>query len=611
MREEVPVLICGGGGCGLAAAVMLADLGVDYLLVERHPTTAVMPKAHILNVRTMEILGQHGLAEEVYRTGAPQERNSTCRWYTSLGGEEPWDDRELFAVDAWGGRSLRPHYRRLSAYRHGNVPQILLEPLLRREAEARPLGEVLFNHELTGFEQDDDGVTAEIRDRESGETHSVHGGYLIGADGGKTVGSRLGIEMAGPEPFVETVSVYFRADLSPYLDNDDSLIRLFLRPTTEGGWIRTGCVGHGPTKWDRHCEEWSVSVTLTPEQRQSEYDEADAADAVRERLNLPDLELEVLRTSRWKIEAVVAERYRAGRVFLAGDAAHRHSPMGGLGLNTGIQDAHNLTAKLAAVVHGQARPALLESYEAERRPVGRRNVEFSTFAFFNHLGVSAGFGTMPGAPPSHNRAALEALFSDTADGATRRARLEGYFQTLRMEFQCADIDLGFEYSDSPAVVPDGSDAPRRDPTGYEYVPVARPGHRLPHAWLERFGRALSTHHLQRPGWWLLLAGDDGGDWCDAAAGLAAELGLDLAAERIGPGAELRDAHDEWKRVRGHDEAGAVLVRPDGHVAFRAAGAADPAALRQAFNRSLALAPVDPNQTDQGGSDELQQAISGP
>jgi 2,4-dichlorophenol 6-monooxygenase len=591
MPDEVPVLICGGGGCGLAAAVMLADLGVPYVLVERHPATAVMPKAHILNVRTMEIFAQHGLAEEVYRTGAPQEANSTCRWYTSLGGERPWDGRELYAVDAWGGRSLRSHYRGLSAYRHGNVPQILLEPLLRRVAEERAGGRILFNHELSRFDQDQDGVTATILDRETGEESTVRAAFMIGADGGKSVGPALGIEMEGPDPFVETVSVYFRADLSPYLTNDDSLIRLFLRPELDGGWTRTGCVGHGPTRWDRHCEEWAVSVTLRPEQLAAEFDEEAAADAVRERLNLPGLELEVLRTSRWKIESVLAERYREGRVFLAGDAAHRHSPMGGLGLNTGIQDAHNLVWKLAAVAKGQAGEELLDSYEAERRPVGRRNVDFATFAFFNHLAVSAGFGLMPGAPAAHNAAALDALFAESADGATRRARLEGYFATLRMEFQCADIDLGFEYADSPAVVADGSAPPPRDPVGFEYVPTARPGHRLPHVWLERFGTQLSTHELIRPGRFLLLAGDAGEAWCDAARAVAADGPLDLHAERVGPGAELRDRFGEWQSVRGHAEDGAVLIRPDGHVAFRAASAqADP---EEALRAALAQIDFDP------------------
>jgi 2,4-dichlorophenol 6-monooxygenase len=587
-QVEVPVLICGGGGCGLAAAVMLSDLGVDHLLVERHPTTAVMPKAHILNVRTMEIFAQHGLADEVYRTGAPQERNAKMRWYTSLGGDQPWDGKPLHDVDAWGGNSLRDHYRRYSRYRHGNVPQILLEPLLRRQAEARDRGEILFEHELTDLREETDAVVASVTDRRSGEQVEVRSEYVIAADGGKSVGSWLGIGMEGPEPFVETVSVYFRADLSPYLDNDDSLIRSFIRPSLEGSWIRTGAVAHGPNRWDRHCEEWTVSVTLTAAQNEHELSEEEAVTAVRERLGLPDLELEVIRTSRWQIEALIAEHYREGRVFLAGDAAHRHSPMGGLGLNTGIQDVHNLTWKLAQVIAGHAEAELLDSYEVERRPVGRRNVQFATFAFFNHLAVSAGFGVIPDAPAEHNQDALERLFADTADGATRRARLGGFFETLRMEYQCADLDLGYEYADSEAVSPDGSPAPPRDPTGFEYVPVARPGHRLPHAWLERESGLLSTHDLLAPGTFLLLSGDDGRAWIEAATEFASDAGVALGVRAIGPDSGLRDRFDEWRKVSGLRPDGAVLVRPDGFVCFRSAGpVADPAAdLQGAFLRAL-------------------------
>jgi 2,4-dichlorophenol 6-monooxygenase len=301
--------------------------------------------------------------------------------------------------------------------------------------------------------------------------------------------------------------------------------------------------------------------------------------------------MEVIRHSRWRIEAVLADRYSEGRIFLAGDAAHRHSPMGGLGLNTGIQDVHNLVWKLAAVVKGEAGPGLLDSYEAERRPVGRRNVDFATFAFFNHLAVSSGFGVMPTAPEEHNRAALESLFSDTQDGATRRERLRGFFDTLRMEFACADIELGFEYGDSPAITPDGTAAPPRDPAGHAYHQTARPGHRLPHAWLERYGEHLPTHDLVRPGAFVLLAGGAGQPWLEAAAACAARHGIRLDAHRIGRGADLRDRDGAWARLCGHDDGGAVLVRPDGHVAYRAASAVeDPrAALEAAHGVALQTA----------------------
>jgi 2,4-dichlorophenol 6-monooxygenase len=589
-EHDVPVLIVGGGGCGLTASLLLADLGVESLLVERHPSTSVLAKAHILNPRTMEIFDSIGIAEEVYAAGAPPENYSSTRFYTSLGGDDPWDRQLLYRTDSWSGGELAPYYATLSARHTGNLPQKLLEPILRRHAEQRSPGRVLFNHELVGLEQDDSGVTATIKDREKDETYTVRARYVIGADGGKTVGDLVGATMLGPTPFVDMISVHVRADLSAHVPDDDAQIRLFMRPTLDGDWIQFGLVAMGPDHWDRHCEEWHFAVTLPVEQDQSgveEYGAERALSDMRELLKLPDLDAEVLNITHWLVDAVVADRFQAGRVLLAGDAAHRHSPMGGLGLNTAIQDVHNLAWKLAAVVGGSAGPELIDSYEPERRPVGERNVEFSTFAFFNHLAVRAGFGMLPGAPPEHNRAALEALFADTADGATRRARLREFFHTLRMEFGAADIELGYEYAASAGVVPDGSPAPPRDPTGHRYVQVARPGHRLPHAWLLHDGELVTTHGLLRPGAFLLLAGSNGGDWAAAAADAAAELGVAVDALRVGPGLELADRDGAWGELRGHDEYGAVLVRPDGHVAMRSPGA--PTDARAALDAALSTA----------------------
>jgi 2,4-dichlorophenol 6-monooxygenase len=182
--------------------------------------------------------------------------------------------------------------------------------------------------------------------------------------------------------------------------------------------------------------------------------------------------------------------------------------------------------------------------------------------------LAGAFGVLPGAPVEHNRRSLEALFSDTEDGRRRFARLQEVFRTLRLEYGAADIELGFQYDHSPAVVPDGSHAPPSDPYGHQHVQTARPGHRLPHAWLDRFGQTVGTHDLLRVGAFLLLAGADGDAWCDAGDALQRELGLPIEPHCVGAPHALRDRDDVWHAVRGHGPDGAILVRPDGHVAYR-------------------------------------------
>jgi 2,4-dichlorophenol 6-monooxygenase len=240
------------------------------------------------------------------------------------------------------------------------------------------------------------------------------------------------------------------------------------------------------------------------------------------------------------------------------------------------------------VLKGDAPPSLLESYERERKPVVEHNAEWSLFAFNNHDILISSLGISNGAPPAHNVAQFAKLMADTRDGRARRARMREVFNLTRIEYGVHDLEMGFAYPDG-AIVGDGEPLPERDPLGYDYRPSSHPGRRLPHAWLRLDGQAVSTHDLLPMGGLLVIAGRRGQSWCAAANRLAAETGLRIRAVTVGDGAEAADPSGIWGEVSEIGDDGALLVRPDAHVGFRAvSGVADPyATLRQALETVLA------------------------
>jgi hypothetical protein len=405
----------------------------------------------------------------------------------------------------------------------------------------------------------DDRAVVSITERATGRSYRVEADYLVAADGASSpIRAQLGVEMEGLRAFGHFVNVYYRADLDPWVAHrpailywvaGDSVRGVFQPLDARGRWL---C----QIAYDGSSESFAA------------YDERRCIEWLRSAVGDPSLAPEILSIGSWTMNAVVAKRLMQGRVLLVGDAAHQLPPTGGFGMNTGLQTAHNLVWKLAAVLAGAAGRALLDTFDEERRPVGRFNADRSLEnAMMVQRINAAATGEIPALTPAE---AVE---------ASRR-----YGNFLGME-------LGFHY-DSAAVIPDGTEpVPVADPV-IDYVPSGRPGHRAPHVWLERDGRRSSTLDLFGPGF-TLLAGSRGEEWIPAASEAAQRLGVRVDAYPIGARGGWMDTDGLFGQRYGIEATGAVLVRPDGHTAFRVQRpAADPThelsdALARVLGRSAA------------------------
>lgn len=351
----------------------------------------------------------------------------------------------------------------------------------------------------------------------------------------------------------------------------------------------------GPT-WGRHSEEWVLTFGF-PMTDNKRFDTDALPARIRQLLKLPDLEMDVMHVNHWVLDRVVADRYRShsssggdrqGRVFIAGDAAHRRPPASGLGLNTGIEDALNIAWKLAFVVQGKSSPSLLDSYEAERRPIGIRNSDWAFFSFSNMNVLTAAVGLVPGAKEM-NHARFAQLFEDSDRGRAALHHVRRVLHTQNVEYTAHNIELGFDYARAGGgvLVADGTPAPPVDPEGQVYVPTTRPGHRLPHAWIIRDGKVVSTHDLvtgcgatAAAADFMLITDEDGERWVDVAKSVGEDMGVHIDTAQIRarditrPKGLCLDQIDAWAGLKQVHAGGAVLVRPDNFVAWRCAEMSD-------------------------------------
>src|SRR5215470_1758858 len=536
---DIPVLISGGGPVGLTASLLLSQHGVRSLLVERHPGTALTPKARGINARTMEMFRQCGIEAAVRAAGLAEGGTGLIVWTETLTGREI--ERRV------PGRAIAKNMA-MTPVKNCLCAQDDLEPVIRRFAEAAGPGELRFNTELMSFVQAAGGVTGTLTDRTSGEETKFRTRYLIAAEGAQSkVRRALGARMEGKEKVYDSVNILFQANLTQWVKDRPAALYFVeldeLRATflTINGTDRWGFLIHSPSKYGWTPEDFTPELCI---------------DLIRKGIGVSDIPVTVLGVSPWQASAIVADRYRVGNVFLAGDAAHEMPPTGGFGLNTGVQDVHNLAWKIAAVLRGHADESLLDSYHAERQPLG-------TIITQNSLANAMSMG--------------------------RTEKQAGVLP--RREFLNEQgLIFGATY-DSTAVAPDGTPAAALEDIVTQYVPSARPGSRAPHVWLKRGNEEISSIDLFGPQF-VLMAGAHGEAWRRAAQAVAVSW-PPLVAHVIGTDTGISDGDGNWHATYGIERDGAVLVRPDGYVAWRSRnGVANPeVTLREVFDRVLGKVPA--------------------
>ena len=513
---SVPVLIVGAGPVGLGLAIELGLRGVACLVIEQGDGTIEHPRANAENARTMELCRRWGVAERVRAEGTPADFPHTALYVTSMNG---WELARIDRPTHGGGGALA-----ISPERPQRCNQIWFDRILADRISDLPSVGLRFGCRFETFAEESDGVVAIVNDRATGASHRVRARYLVACCGGRSAIPRLvGAGADGAPALGYPVNIFFRTpELWTFHDKGKTSLNFLIGP--EGLWGNLTAID-GRELW---------RLTLQGTERYLDPKDVDV-DAMLNRAMGRDFLREVIRVVGWTRRDFVARRWRFGRVLIAGDCAHQNSPAGGFGMNTGMGDVDNLGWKLAAVLAGWGGPGLLDSYEIERRPVARRNVGAATANFRAQTVTDVG-----------------QICDDTAAGAALRQRIGARLaEEHRKQFISDGIALGYRYDPSPIVIADGSTPP---PDSIQrYTPSTHPGCRAPHHWIEG---TFSTLDLFGDGFVLVRLGRDAPD----GAGLAE------AARQCGVPLRVETLDDQ--AIAALYERRLVLVRPDGHVAWR-------------------------------------------
>jgi 2-polyprenyl-6-methoxyphenol hydroxylase-like FAD-dependent oxidoreductase len=515
---ETPVLIVGGGPVGLALAVELGWRGVDCVLLEQTDGAIATPKMNEVNIRTMEFCRRWGIADKVMRCPFPDDYPMDVAIVTRVGGHE------LGRIERPARKDQRPGP--FSPMNLQVCSQTWFDPILHELADSFSGVKLLYRHRLETSVVTGGGVEAEVTNLATGERFAIRAAHLAGCDGaGSAVRRALGVRLIGSDALSHSMNLFFRTPDLPR--------RLGVKPATFFAMLDRDGLWGNVRVIDPKQGLWRILFDLAERTDPKDVDR----EACLRRAVAKSIDVEWVGVSQWTRRGVVAERYGEGPIQLAGDAVHQLSPTGALGMNTGIADAVDLGWKLAALHDGWGGANLLASYDAERRPAGQRNVRMATAFFEGQAQFQEG---------------LDGIDDDTQAGAALRERIAPQAaRHIARVFGTVGLQIGFRYEDSPICVADGTPPPPDEPQAYH--PTSRPGSRAPHAELSG-GR--STLDLFGSGFVLLRLGSGPPD-PSPLRGAAAARRVPLEVVTIGD-PELQDLY----------ERPLVLVRPDGHVAWR-------------------------------------------